>query len=129
MSNRIEPNRIRPVMVIEDEGPIALYLQELLQQHGFEACVFTEGEAALAAAEVSSFSAAVVDLGLPDISGEQVVKVFASTYPLLPILVSTGHDIRTLHQRLPMADNIRVISKPYDSEDFLENMRQLRLVA
>src|SRR4051794_22548450 len=28
--------RTSPVMVIEDEGPIALYLQELLQQYGFE---------------------------------------------------------------------------------------------
>jgi DNA-binding NtrC family response regulator len=118
-----------PVMVLEDEGPIALYLKELLQQHGLEACVFTEGEAALAAAELSRFSAAVVDLGLPDISGEQVVKAFASMYPWLPILVSTGHDVRTLQQWLPSAKNIRVISKPFDSEDFLENIRQLRLVA
>jgi DNA-binding NtrC family response regulator len=118
-----------PVMVLEDEGPIALYLQELLQQHGFEARVFTEGEAALAAAELSSFSAAVVDLGLPDISGEEVVKAFASMYPRLPILVSTGHDVRALQQWLPSATNIRVISKPFDSEDFLENMRQLSLVA
>jgi DNA-binding NtrC family response regulator len=118
-----------PVMVIEDEGPIALYLQDLLQQHGFEACLFTEGEAALAAAEASNFSAAVVDLGLPDISGEEVVKAFASMYPWLPILVSTGHDVRALQQWLPSANNIRVISKPFDSEDFLENIRQLRLVA
>jgi len=118
-----------PVMVLEDEGPIALYLQELLQQHGLEARVFTEGEAALAAAELSSFSAAVVDLGLPDISGEEVVKAFASMYPWLPILVSTGHDVRALQQWLPSATNIRVISKPFDSEDFLENIRQLRLVA
>jgi DNA-binding NtrC family response regulator len=116
-------------MVIEDEGPIALYLQELLQQNGFEARVFTEGEAALAAAELSSFSAAVVDLGLPDISGEEVVKAFASMYPWLPILVSTGHDVRELQQWLPPAENIRVISKPFDSEAFLENLRQLRPVA
>jgi two-component system, OmpR family, response regulator PhoP len=122
-------NRNKPVMVIEDEGPIALYLEELLQQHGFDTRVFTEGEHALAAAESSSFSAAVVDLGLPGISGEEVVKVFASAYPSLPILVSTGHDVRTLQRWLPAAQNIRVISKPFDSADFLENMRQLRLVA
>jgi DNA-binding NtrC family response regulator len=121
--------RTSPVMVIEDEGPIALYLEELLQQYGFETRVFTEGEPALAAAEQSRFSAAVVDLGLPGISGEEVIKVFASSYPWLPILVSTGHDVRTLQQWLPAADNIRVIGKPFDSEDFLENMRQLRLVA
>jgi DNA-binding NtrC family response regulator len=118
-----------PVMVLEDEGPIALYLQELLQQHGLEARLFTEGEAALAAAELSRFSAAVVDLGLPDISGEEVVKAFASMYPWLPILVSTGHDVRALQQWLPSATNIRVISKPFDSEDFLESIRQLSLVA
>lgn len=122
-------NRTNPVMVIEDEGPIALYLEELLQLNGFETCLFTEGEAALAAAASSSFSAAIVDLGLPDISGEEVVKTFASMYPRLPILVSTGHDVRQLQRWLPSAENIRVISKPFDSEDFLENMRQLRLVA
>ncbi|HEU4600663.1 MAG TPA: response regulator [Steroidobacteraceae bacterium] len=122
-------NNRKPVMVLEDEGPIALYLQDLLQQHGFDACLFSEGEAAIAAAQLSSFSAAIVDLGLPDISGEEVVKAFASAYPWLPILVSTGHDVRTLHERLPNLDNIRVLSKPFDTADFLENMRQLRLVA
>jgi DNA-binding response OmpR family regulator len=120
---------LKPVMVIEDEGPIALYLQDLLQQHGFEACIFTEGGTALAAAERTRFSAAVVDLGLPDISGEEIVRTFASAYPWLPILVSTGHDVRTLQQRLPNAANIRVLSKPFDTHDFIENMRQLRLVA
>jgi DNA-binding NtrC family response regulator len=122
-------NGTNPVMVIEDEGPIALYLEELLQQHGFATCVFTEGEAALAAAQISTFSAAVIDLGLPGISGEEVVKAFAAMYPALPILVSTGHDVRMLQQWLPAAENIRVISKPFDSDDFLENIRQLRLVA
>jgi DNA-binding response OmpR family regulator len=120
---------VKPVMVIEDEGPIALYLQDLLQQHGFEARLFTEGGAALAAAERGAFSAAVVDLGLPDISGEEVIRTFASAYPWLPILVSTGHDVRALQQRLPSAENIRVLSKPFDTHDFIENMRQLRLVA
>ena len=120
-----------PAMVLEDEGPIALYFAGAVAATDLFRRLASSPKVrpALAAAELSSFSAAVVDLGLPGISGEEVVKAFASMYPWLPILVSTGHDVRALQQWLPSATNIRVISKPFDSEDFLENIRQLRLVA
>ena len=69
---RSEP--LRSVLVVEDEGLIALLLREVLTELGLDPHVFMEGKPALESIGGTPYAAAILDLGLPDIDGNQVVE-------------------------------------------------------
>lgn len=60
------------LLLVEDEAAIVLPLQKLLERQGWLVTAAATVAGALAAMERESFDAALVDLGLPDGSGEEV---------------------------------------------------------
>jgi two-component system, OmpR family, response regulator TctD len=103
------------VLVVEDEVIVAMYLRESLSDLGLKPHVFTEGKPALQALTTTSYSAAVLDLGLPDISGDEIVKCLLARDPNFRIVLTTGQDVEEVEKRFAGAHRVRVLSKPYDA--------------
>lgn len=103
------------VLVVEDEAVVAMYLRECLSDLGLRPEVFTEGKPALHALASSSYTAAVLDLGLPDICGDEIVKCLLDRDPNFPILLTTGQHMDEVEKRFSGAHRVRVLSKPYDA--------------
>ena len=103
------------VLVVEDETVVAMYLSECLLELGLEPDVFTEGKPALQALASSSYSAAVLDLGLPDICGDDIVKALLERDPKFRIVLTTGQDVQEVEKRFAGAPRVRILSKPYDA--------------
>jgi CheY-like chemotaxis protein len=80
----------RRVLVVEDEALIALMVQDTLTEAGAEVAIVHDAMAALAAFAGGHFDAAVVNPGLPDLSGVVVISRFRAARPRLPVVVTTG---------------------------------------
>ena len=65
---------VRSVLVVEDEPKIADVVCSYLRRAGFESAAVASGSAALAAFERDPPSLVILDLMLPDISGEEVCR-------------------------------------------------------
>ena len=63
------------VLVVEDEKMISLPLARLLRAEGWSVVVAGTAAAALAEVEKNNFDAALIDLGLPDQSGHEVLSL------------------------------------------------------
>jgi CheY-like chemotaxis protein len=107
-------NESEPILVVEDEGLIAVLLKEVLADLGLKPKVFNEGEPALASLEATRYSAAVLDLGLPDLDGNKIVNALLARDPLFRIVLTTGLDPQEVEERYAHAPNVRVLSKPFD---------------
>lgn len=103
------------ILVVEDEVVVALHLRECLSDLGVNAHVFTEGAPALQAAAYTEYRAAVLDLGLPDISGQQIVAALLERDPNFPILLTTGQDLYETQREFAWAPRVRILGKPYDA--------------
>jgi DNA-binding response OmpR family regulator len=68
--------------------------------------------------------AAVVDIGLPDFSGEVVARELRAHFPALPIILSTGCD-SSLAERIAGELDSRVLMKPYRESLLLEILQAL----
>jgi two-component system, OmpR family, response regulator RegX3 len=79
------------VLVVEDDDRIAVPLIDGLRRHGFVPTLVTTGAEALAAADTDLV---LLDLGLPDIDGMQVVRELRSR-SRVPILVVTARGEET----------------------------------
>ena len=77
------------VLVVEDDRKLREVLRSYLERSGMTVLTAASGAEGLALASAGSVDLIVLDLGLPDISGEEVVREIRST-STLPILVLTG---------------------------------------
>jgi signal transduction histidine kinase len=121
---RLAPPRI---LVVEDEDLIQMLLSSQLEDMGFE--VALTGSAAAAKNKLAllqgQVDAAIVDLGLPDATGDSLVRELRTLYPALPIVISSGYDKATLQNRFSNERSIEFLSKPFTAEQLEAAIRDL----
>jgi two-component system, OmpR family, KDP operon response regulator KdpE len=85
-STRSEPGR---VLIVEDEPALLRALQINLRARGYEVSTSTAGADALVEAARHPPHAVLLDLGLPDIDGTQVIRELR-TWSQAPVIVLSG---------------------------------------
>ena len=112
-------NTIRRILVVEDEPLIRMLAVDMLEALGFEAIEAGTGHEAvtLAGAHLHQLHALMIDLGLPDQPGEEVIRQILALRPDLPVIVVTGSDAAAAASRLRGQGHISVLEKPYEYND------------
>lgn len=80
------------ILLVEDDALLGDALQAGLREAGFDVDWVRDGALALSALEATPFSAAVLDLGLPRVSGLDVLTQTRARGCRLPILILTARD-------------------------------------
>jgi PAS domain S-box-containing protein len=103
------------ILVVEDEMLIQMLAAEYLEELGFKAEV--AGSAAAAKSKLAllkgEVAAVVVDIGLPDATGDALVRELRGLYPTLPILIASGESQASLRDRFKSYERAGVLGKPY----------------
>ena len=102
-------------LIAEDDELVGRMLVRALSAHG-QTVLVTTLEAALKALKVRSFSAVVVDLGLPDGSGLDVIADARANHPGVSALIVSGN---VDQRRLAAAHHLGVpfLLKPVDTRE------------
>ena len=83
---------IRPyVLIIDDEERFANMLAKRLSLRGYACEVAYDGESGIEMLASRPFKVVVLDLRLPGLSGEDVLKCIKMKHPDLPVIILTGH--------------------------------------
>jgi DNA-binding response OmpR family regulator len=106
----------RYALLIEDEALIAAVASDALQELGFEVVEASSAKAAMdcAQTDIGRFAVAIVDLGLPDRKGDDLVADLRALRSDLPIVIATGYGQDAVRGRLSGRQQIAVLTKPYD---------------
>ena len=80
------------VLVVEDEPGIVAFVKRGLEAAGFAVVTEVDGDAGLAAARREDIDLVILDLGLPRLSGEEVLRQLRLARPALPVIVLTAKD-------------------------------------
>ena len=78
------------VLLIEDDITIAAALTQTLKNEGFTVNHLTHGKQAVASIKTELPDIVILDLGLPDIDGTEVLKLIRRESADLPVLVLTA---------------------------------------
>jgi len=79
------------ILIIEDEHALASALAAVARRMGRAPVLCATGTRGLDEAAAGSFALAVLDIGLPDISGLTVLERLRALYPALPVIIITAH--------------------------------------
>ncbi|MGY3446272.1 MULTISPECIES: response regulator [unclassified Bradyrhizobium] len=111
-----QPGRI---LLVEDEFLLQLLVTDMLAESGLAvdgAASFKEA-AAKARSGIEGLIGAVVDLGLPDRPGDELVAELRSLYTDLPVVLATGHVDEDVRQRFSAMQGVQLLAKPFSAED------------
>jgi len=85
-------NMGKNVLIVEDDEGIQTYIKELLLDNGYAVEIASDGVEALNKIKRVPPELIVLDLGLPNLSGESVVTEVRKKYPDLPVVILTARD-------------------------------------
>lgn len=80
------------LLIVEDEENLRFDLAEKLSRDGYAVEAVETGEEGLFLGEEMNFDAAIIDLGLPGISGIELIKKLRELDKNFPILILTARD-------------------------------------
>jgi CheY-like chemotaxis protein len=120
----------RQILVVEDEPLIRMLAVDMLDVLGFGALEAADAAEALAidAETLKGLAALMVDLGLPDLPGEEVVRRLLQKRPDLPVIVTSGSDAVGAVQRLGAQHTVTILEKPYQLKDLERAVTDLTTV-
>ena len=114
---------IYSVLIIEDDEGIQTYLKELLLDNGYNVMTASDGITGLKIIKKSVPDLVLLDLGLPDMSGESVCAQIKKDVPDLRIIMLTARDTpHDIIQGLNLgADDY--LTKPYATKELIARIR------
>ena len=113
------------VLVVDDDDQILRALRTSLRAHGYDVVVASDGESALEAAATSGADVVVLDLGLPDIDGMEVIRRLRAWTEVPVIILSVRDSQEEKVGALDLgADDY--VTKPFGIDELLARMRAVQ---
>jgi len=111
------------ILIAEDEVHIASFLEKGLTANGFSTSIAVDGVSAAATARDADFDLMILDLGLPERDGFDVLAELRARGERLPVIVLTARDAvpdRVAGLELGADD---YVTKPFSFEELLARVR------
>lgn len=110
------------VLVAEDNTLVLFAVKNILTNLGFDVTTVTEGKAALHALQNKSFVWALLDIGLPDLDGTEIVRCYRqweqkNNKYYLPIFSLTAHIEKDIIDKCKEVGFDYVLKKPFTEKD------------
>jgi two-component system, OmpR family, KDP operon response regulator KdpE len=115
-------SRVR-ILVVDEELPIRRYLKSALTAHGYDVVEAATGEAAVQMVATARPDLVILDLGLPDLDGVEVIRRLREWTRRLPVIVLSVRE----HERDKVAaldagaDDY--LTKPFSTGELLARLR------
>lgn len=113
---------IASILVIEDDTGLQKYLKEMLLDKGYSVQVAGDGVTALNIIQKAPPDLVILDLGLPNISGETVCMEIRKKYPEVRVVILTAKDeVNDIVHGLDLgADDY--MTKPFQAEELVARL-------
>lgn len=113
------------ILLLEDNETLADGIHKKLKESGFIVDLFYDGEDGLYSLKTSLYDLLILDLGLPNIDGIDIIKYLRSERENLPILVISARD--KLDQRILGLDTGAddYLCKPFELDEVIARVQAL----
>ncbi len=114
---------LHSILVVEDDLGVQKYLKELLLDNGYSVQIAPDGVSALNTIQKTPPDIVILDLGLPNMSGESVCAEIRKKYPSMRVIILTAKDgVADIVNGLNLgADDY--VTKPFVADELLARIK------
>lgn len=113
------------VLLIEDHERLAALIRKGLEAAHFDVEAFERGDEALAALDTAHYDAMILDLGLPDQDGLEVLSALRAKGHSIPVLILTSRVLVTQRIEGLNAGADDYLTKPFDMAELIARLGAL----
>jgi DNA-binding response OmpR family regulator len=111
------------ILVVDDDEPILHLMRSLLRQYSFRSLTASSGRQALETIQAEVPDLILLDLGLPDMSGEELLeKIHRISGRSIPVLILSGHQLS--EEEWSQAGAAGALQKPFEVSALIQQIRQ-----
>jgi two-component system OmpR family response regulator len=113
------------ILLIEDDPVQAQVVRQVLESEGFTVDHLDHGEDGVVAAEAVGYAAVILDLGLPDIDGIEVLQRLRAAQLRIPVMILTTR--AAVAERIDGLDSGAddYLPKPFEIDELVARLRAL----
>jgi signal transduction histidine kinase len=111
------------ILIVDDTPEVISLVRRYLEDSDFRLSVASDGRMAIEKTFAESPDVILLDLVLPDISGQDVLKRIKEITPDTAVIVMTGHGGEDIAVRLMKAGAADYLPKPFDRETLLKSIK------
>lgn len=113
------------IMLVEDDMLLAQSLTDRLEDQGFHVDEADRGEDALELTDIYEYQVMILDLGLPDMSGDEVLDNLRAKNEHLPVLILSGEADVEARLSCPRAGADDYLTKPFNMDELVARLHAL----
>jgi two-component system KDP operon response regulator KdpE len=111
------------ILVIDDEPPIRKLLRVGLSAHGYQIVEASNGKVALELLSEQAPDLVILDLGLPDMQGHELLRTMRGRNDSVPIVVLSSRDDEVGKVQALDSGADDYVTKPFGMDELLARMR------
>jgi DNA-binding NtrC family response regulator len=111
------------LLIIDDEVEFVEALAERLGQRGFDVMTANDGETAIDLAEKHKFDLALVDLRMPGMDGQTLLKSLKERHRFIEVIILTGYGSVESAFECSKLGALGYLAKPFEMDHLLNTLR------
>ena len=120
-----DKNKPIKILFVDDERGFVDVISKRMSKRNIEVTKAYSGKEALQALRKTDFDAAVLDLKMEDMDGIEVLKIFKTIVPDLPVLMLTGHGSEEAARDGIQLGALDYLTKPCDLEELIAKIQEV----
>ena len=112
------------LLIVDDEVKFLDSISRRLEMRGFDVTKAVNGQEALEAAREGAFDLALLDLKMPGLNGQQVLRMLKKEHKHLEVIILTGHGSVDSAVECTKLGAFSYLPKPYELEKLLEVLKE-----
>jgi len=112
----------KKILIVDDEEPLRKLAARILSGAGFDITQAATGSEALKIIHNEEPDCVLLDMTMPEMSGEEVMTIIQDNYPNLPVILISGYNSTHLAARLEGLQPDAVLQKPFQKAKLLDTV-------
>lgn len=113
-----------PILVVDDDEPTQKLLRAVLRRCGYASEVVSNGREAIALLRSREYAAVILDMMMPEVSGQEVVAFLGATSNAVPVIICSAAGPAALADIDPAAVKA-IVRKPFDIDQFIATVTRV----
>ena len=116
---------MKKLLIVDDQKGIRMLLDEIFTKEGYETYLASNGLEAFELLEKEKIDCVLLDMRLPGMDGNEILKRIKEIYPKLAVFIMTAFDELEIKEKIKSLGVDECFTKPFNIFEVIEKVNKV----